>query len=312
MSENDHNRFLQEAFDALRDNICVIDTQGNIVFVNASWVTFGCLNGLGMERHEWFGKNYLEVCIASSGKESDSNDVFSGIYRIINQELDMFEYEYPCHSPTQRRWFNVSMKAMYFNSTTYIVVSHHDITRRKLVEEQLLVLARTDTLTGVDNRTAFEQSFAVAWEQSRSNHTSICISMIDIDNFKLINDNFGHLLGDECLRIVGAAMQHCCMGELNCARYGGEEFLIFGSVALAYMNEKMTSLQLYVSEMVQKSPNFSTDFILTLSIGILEVTPSDVVSSRKAIDMTDSLLYQAKRNGKNCIVCGFIEHETLA
>jgi len=86
--------------------------------------------------------------------------------------------------------------------------------------------SRTDALTGVANRRAFDEAMARLTAESQSEGTDLCLVLIDIDHFKKFNDTHGHLVGDQVLRFVGQEMQQCVKGRDLLARYGGEEFAI--------------------------------------------------------------------------------------
>jgi diguanylate cyclase (GGDEF)-like protein len=113
-----------------------------------------------------------------------------------------------------------------------VVVS--DITAMKQAEYSLRTiadhmksLAETDGLTGAVNRRAFDDSIVAELARSIRNRTSLSVMMIDIDRFKLYNDTYGHLAGDQCLKAVSDCLRDVVRGEGNIvARFGGEEFVV--------------------------------------------------------------------------------------
>ncbi|WP_434623443.1 chemotaxis protein CheB [Azospirillum sp. B2RO_4] len=129
---------LQNVLDSLPEHIAVTDRDGRIVMVNAAWRGFAQRNGAPAVERCGVGTNYLEVCLTPELRESDGigRAVHDGLRRILDGEADDFTIEYPCHSPDERRWF--LMHATRLNDRDGgIVVSHINITNRRLMELQL-------------------------------------------------------------------------------------------------------------------------------------------------------------------------------
>ncbi|MCM3763762.1 GGDEF domain-containing protein [Neobacillus niacini] len=119
--------FSQAVLDALLDHIAVLDKEGNIIAINKAWVNFSIENGGDLQR-TGIGNNYLIVC---------SQEVRAGILQVLTGGLDHFNYEYPCHSTNQFRWFLLRVTSIKLNQDNGAVVSHVNITDRKLTEIQL-------------------------------------------------------------------------------------------------------------------------------------------------------------------------------
>ncbi len=132
-------RFLQSTLDALSAEIAILDESGVIVAVNAARDRFARANpqasgGAGT------GANYLEVCDRSEGEcAEDARAVARGIRAVIAGEIGEFHREYPCHSPTERRWFIIHVTRFGEEGSRRIVVAHVDITKRMLAAERLRV-----------------------------------------------------------------------------------------------------------------------------------------------------------------------------
>jgi PAS domain S-box-containing protein len=130
--------FNRGVLNSLNSHIAVIDNIGNILAVNESWTRFAIENGETNMQGSSIGSNYLHVC-ERSGKNGDESayEVFNGIIEVINEKRDIFYLEYPCHSPTEQRWF--AMRAIKFEGDgQMVVVSHQNISQRKLAEQKLL------------------------------------------------------------------------------------------------------------------------------------------------------------------------------
>jgi len=106
------------------------------------------------------------------------------------------------------------------------VIVMRDVTERKLLEEKLSLLAMTDGLTGLANRRAFDEALEREWKLTLRHGTQISLLLLDIDHFKPFNDQYGHQVGDDCLRAVAQAAAGAVRATDIVARYGGEELAV--------------------------------------------------------------------------------------
>ena len=124
---NAETTLLASAADALLSHMCVLDTAGAIVAVNQAWVDFADHNGAHSAGH-FVGVNYLAMCDAATGDEApDSQAVAAGIRAVMRGDMHEFTYEYPCHSPEEKRWFSARVTKFQGNDQ-HVVVSHVNIT----------------------------------------------------------------------------------------------------------------------------------------------------------------------------------------
>jgi len=120
--------------DSLSDHVAVLDPSGIIIQVNESWRRFARENG-GIQ--DFVGENYLDVCARASMVEADVKEVRAGIQRVLNRLDKSYELDYPCHSPTVLRWYHLVAIPLQHGARG-IIVSHANITTRKLAENMLL------------------------------------------------------------------------------------------------------------------------------------------------------------------------------
>ncbi len=190
------------------------------------------------------------------------------------------------------------------------------ITQLQETQQALQAQADTDQLTQLANRRAFDRAFKKEWRLSTREHRSISLLIIDVDDFKIYNDTFGHLAGDECLKKIAGVIKSTARrpGDIA-ARIGGEEFAVLlpetdneGAFVVAQ------TLQKNIQRLDIKHPS-KPDQNLTTSIGVSNCKPvqadtqgeTDIVYPAMLMKSADYAMYQAKRQGKNTIVseaCG--------
>lgn len=293
--------FLKSILDTISKHIVVIDEKGDIQFVNRSWQTFGDENNCQCNT-QWEEQNYLAICqsAAQQGDEFGAQ-ALSGISQVINQQLTEYYLEYPCHSNTDKRWFLMRAVPFEHASKRFIVISHINITERKIAEQQVQELARIDGLTQIANRRHFDDFYKQEWSRCARLKHPLSLAMIDLDNFKSLNDNFGHLVGDICLKEVAKLLPDYTRrpGDL-CARYGGEEFvLVLGNTQSHQAQKLMTRFMAALN--TNQLPELA-GYPLTVSIGLATIYPNSSDDAMLLIEMADSALYQAKEAGRNQLV----------
>ncbi len=160
----------------------------------------------------------------------------------------------------------------------------------------------TDPLTGLSNRKHFDQALAASIEEAQQSETQLCLLMLDIDYFKTFNDNFGHLTGDQILRLVGLTLRQMIKGQDITARFGGEEFaVVLPNTALRHALTVADNIRRAI--MAKELKKKSTGEILgrvTISIGVATLKETDDPDA--LIGRADACLYAAKRNGRNRVI----------
>ena len=178
-----------------------------------------------------------------------------------------------------------------------------DAQRLTLLSEELHLLSTTDGLTGMANRRHFESCFDAEWRRAVRGQDSLALIMIDIDFFKNYNDEYGHQAGDACLKRVSEALMSYAQrsGELA-ARYGGEEFVVLlPRMSLAGAQHIAESMCHKISELGIEHRG-SEKKRVTISIGVAAMIPSLQDDIETLLRDSDRTLYQAKANGRNCVV----------
>ncbi|HIG44327.1 MAG TPA: diguanylate cyclase [Gammaproteobacteria bacterium] len=165
--------------------------------------------------------------------------------------------------------------------------------------EKLESLSRTDALTGIPNRRSLDEFIELEWLRAIRNRSSLSTILIDIDYFKNYNDNYGHIKGDECLRIVATRLNSLVHrpGDLV-ARYGGEEFILI--LSDTEDADQVADLCCQSIEDLQIPHEFSdVTSVVTISLGLCTTTPEKGTDPSLIIDNADKALYKAKSAGRN-------------
>lgn len=160
-------------------------------------------------------------------------------------------------------------------------------------------ISNTDVLTQLPNRRHFDETFEAEFKRAYRDKSSLSVMLMDIDNFKMINDRYGHPFGDLCLASAADFIATCIRRPPDfAARYGGEEFIVL------LPNTDLAGA-LHIATRIREKFNTSTveeeDLKVTVSIGLVSVVPGAGDSTANLLKKADTLLYQAKVNGRNRI-----------
>ncbi|MDP3075299.1 GGDEF domain-containing protein [Bradyrhizobium sp.] len=182
-------------------------------------------------------------------------------------------------------------------------LSKNEISNLQQSLEAIRAESLTDPLTGLGNRKYFDRSIEMAVQNALASGEPLSLLMFDIDHFKSFNDSYGHLTGDQVLRLVGMSLKQTIKGQDVTARYGGEEFaVVLPNTALRQALTVADHIRRAV--MAKEMKKKSTGEILgrvTISVGVSMLKPDDDTDS--LIERADGCLYAAKRNGRNRVIC---------
>jgi diguanylate cyclase len=182
-------------------------------------------------------------------------------------------------------------------------LSKQEINNLHLSLEAIRTESLTDPLTGLSNRKHFDRAVNEAIDGARASGEPLSLLMMDIDHFKSFNDNYGHLTGDQVLRLVGMTLKQSIKGQDITARYGGEEFaVVLPNTPLRQAIIVADNIRRMV--MSKELKKKSTGEILgrvTVSAGVSTLKPDE--DAYALIERADGCLYAAKRSGRNRVVC---------
>lgn len=258
-------------------------------YFNRTWLEF-----TGRTLEQEVGDGWAE------GVHPDDMDRCLKIYLGAFRQRRPFEMEYRLRRfDGEYRWINDRGVPFTDDAGEFcgFIGSCIDVTE-KIEGEQLKTAAQVDGLTGTNNRQFFEKLFNIEFERAVKNKLLLSVILIDVDDFKSVNDTYGHLAGDQVLIKLGNIIQINLRDTDFCGRYGGEEFIV------ALPNTSLSQGVHAAERLRRQIENYSFEFVgtqikLTASFGVAQL--SDENSPSKLIDKADKAMYESKSKGKNLI-----------
>jgi len=270
-------------------------------------------SNFGIKKNDYKGKQFGNVFHCSEVHDSplvcgtanacSECKLRNGVQEVLktNKELSnvVLSHEFTLNSRKTTKWFTISASPITHKDITYGLVSFVDITDRINTEERLREIGIKDDLTNLYNRRYVNQLLPEFIRNSQIENMTLVL--LDIDDFKKINDKYGHSVGDEILKLLSQTMIKYIRTSDHICRYGGEEFLVLFTSDKDYSPEA-------IIERVQKYFKVETKQILgydaTFSAGVVNFHASDEIADnlKVIIDKADELLYKVKATGKNAVL----------
>ncbi|MCL1137831.1 GGDEF domain-containing protein [Shewanella pneumatophori] len=246
-----------------------------------------------------FGCTAEELYLATDTKFFPSdvvNELRAVDLKVLSGEST--EEEVVVDAGTSKRRIYLNVKAPIYSDTNPnevigILGISTDITTQKLLEEKALKLAKTDVLTGLANRLELDTRLSHEIERCRRSQYPLSIILVDLDHFKKVNDNYGHLLGDKCLIQASEILTNNTRVLDTVGRWGGEEFLI-----LCPETNLDNAIDLAEAcRAIIEQHRFAEGPHVTVSLGVTTMIEGD--SLEALINRADQALYNAKTLGRN-------------
>ncbi|MBF0519079.1 MAG: EAL domain-containing protein [Nitrospirae bacterium] len=282
-------RKLSTAVEQSISSIVITDINGNIEFVNQKFTE--CT---GYTLAEVKGKNPR---ILKSGKHDQ--EFYKNLWDTIKSGN-----EFRCDVCNKKKdgtlyWEYLSISPIKNprGEITHFIAVKLDDTERKKMEEHLRQLAHHDVLTGLPNRTLFEDRVKQSILQATRNNNSFAVMFLDLDRFKLVNDTLGHNVGDLLLKEVSCRLEDCVRKSDTVARMGGDEFQILVSKIL-----QPTDLMAIAKKVIKSinEPYVLGEHMCKVGVSIgISIFPNDGETLEALNKCADVAMYQAKEHGKN-------------
>jgi diguanylate cyclase (GGDEF)-like protein/PAS domain S-box-containing protein len=190
-------------------------------------------------------------------------------------------------------------RPLVYEGRSACVAAAYDMTERKRAEEQISHLARHDALTQLANRTVFLERTTDAVDRARREGSCFTVFVLDLDEFKTVNDSLGHPAGDALLKTIARRLQACVRETDTVARLGGDEFAILRTVETDQQDDAIILANRLLEALTAPYDIEGHTVIIGTSIGIA-VAPTDGTDSDRLLKSADLALYRAKSSGRNC------------
>ncbi|MEJ2622370.1 MAG: EAL domain-containing protein [Candidatus Thiodiazotropha sp.] len=285
----DQLRMNATVFDTTAEGIMVTDEENRIKTVNPAFTRI-----TGYSQEDVLGRT---PHILSSGRHSKSfyEDLWESVLHkgywsgeVWNRRKDGSVFP---------EWLSISAIKGEHGVAKEFVAVFSDITKNKENEEQIRYQANYDALTGLPNRSLLSDRLNQAIVSAHRENWMLAVLFVDLDHFKVVNDTFGHVVGDELLQLVAARVKACLRESDTVARFGGDEFII-----LLQDVTEMDSVAIVASNIIEQITRvfslYGREIYIGASIGIT-VYPDDAVNADSLLRNADMAMYQAKERGRN-------------
>ena len=289
----------QQILDSLYDGLYITDTNRTIIYWNKAAETI-----TGFSADEIIGKrcsdNVLNHIDENGTKLCLSKCPLSiAMKQALPQETSIYLH----HKNGQRIPVNVRVSPLFDEHGTLIgaVELFSNCSKQKNTEilfKEMEKLALIDTLTQIPNRRFLEKQLLAAFDEIKRFHIPSGFIFVDIDNFKTINDTYGHTIGDRVLKFVAATLQNITRTFDTAARWGGDEFaLIIHNITTNSLSEIANRIRILIenSFLIHDFNHIG----VTISAGATMIQEDDTIES--LISRADKLLYTSKNSGKNLL-----------
>jgi diguanylate cyclase (GGDEF)-like protein/PAS domain S-box-containing protein len=289
-----HNQQLSAILSVVMEGTFCVDLDGQISCVNSA-----ALTQLGYEEDELIDQSVGLLSSTLGG--STAAWVESPLYDVCVNGGDYCSEKYTFRTKSGNEFpveFTVSALSDLKGASLGAIVAFRDITEKKDSQRRLVSLLSTDQLTGLANWGEFRKRLDETLSATQVDDKSVLLLLIDIDDFRDINDSMGHDVGDKLLQMVAARFREAFSDEVVITRYGGDEFALFA------VDEKGAS---HAEELAQRTIDLlkepfhiqDSTIFLSGSIGVA-VNDEHLYSAKEMFRAVDLALFRAKERGKGC------------
>ncbi|WP_368766843.1 cyclic di-GMP phosphodiesterase [Enterobacter hormaechei] len=278
--------FAEQVVSEANSVIVILDQNGNIQRFNRLSEEY-----TGLKEQEVIGQNVFKLFMSRSEAAASKRNI-TGFFR----NGSSYEVERWIKTRKGQRLFLFRNKFVHSGSgknEIFLICSGTDITEERRAQERLRVLANTDTITGLPNRNAIHELISDAI--TARGDTQVGVVYLDLDNFKKVNDAYGHMFGDQLLQAVALAILSCLDEGQTLARLGGDEFIVLATDTSQGALEAMASRIL--TRLRQPFRIGLIEVYTGCSLGIA-LAPQHGNDRESVIRNADTAMYTAKENGR--------------
>ncbi|WP_417445803.1 diguanylate cyclase [Kangiella sp.] len=266
-----------------------------------------------------YGDNFLRLSVILLFIAVLSLAVTRRFSKQITKPLESLVKNFAAHRPIQNPPNNIQTSIEIesvreqLKEVQYLTLEYQESLKKEVeiktaelmkMNEQLQKMSVEDELTKVFNRRGFEKAVYEIFKLACRNKTPITFAIIDVDHFKVVNDTWGHSVGDDCLVMIAKELKEHFQRETDfVARYGGEEFVVF--LSGGNIDKHCRMLEEFRKKIAgRKVPVKGESVSLTISIGVYSLENNFNIGYHNLVSKADELLYRSKNNGRNQITCG--------
>lgn len=278
--------FAEQVVSEANSVIVILDQHGNIQRFNRLSEEY-----TGLKEQEVIGQNVFKLFMSRSEAAASKRNI-SGFFR----NGSSYEVERWIKTRKGQRLFLFRNKFVHSGSgknEIFLICSGTDITEERRAQERLRVLANTDTITGLPNRNAIHELISDAISQRGDSQVGVVY--LDLDNFKKVNDAYGHMFGDQLLQAVALAILSCLDEGQVLARLGGDEFIVLATDTSQSTLEAMASRIL--TRLRQPFRIGLIEIYTGCSLGI-SLAPQHGTDRESIMRNADTAMYTAKESGR--------------
>lgn len=285
-------RLLKRSLEASYNGVVISDARGHdmpLIYVNPAFERI-----TGYTQHEVLGRN----CRFLQGEQRDPL-IAKEISQGLSQRRDVHVILKNFRKDGSEFWNDLFISPVFDESgeLTHYVGVQNDITERKHFELELSYNASHDLLTGLPNRSLFEDRLRQGCQFSRRHKRRVAVIFIDLDRFKLVNDSYGHQVGDGLLIAAARRIEESVRPGDTVTRLGGDEFLVL-LPDLAHGDDVIPVVERVMLALTQPYSLKTLDVIVTPSVGIV-LSDGDHDDPSQLIQQADLAMYRAKEQGRN-------------
>jgi diguanylate cyclase (GGDEF)-like protein len=269
-----------ELSDSLLTEIAVVDPSGAIARCNRKWEETARIGMLSPKKPGW---NYIAECEAAIQRNCrEAATVLAGLLEVLKCDSPSFVATYACPFNGLHHWFQVLISAWEFNGKRHAILMHVDVSA-----------LQRDPLTGLPNRAMFDPQLDLAVSLTREPGRQTGVIIVDMNKLKLINDIYGHRIGDEALKALAAELKKLAGPDCVVARIGGDEFGVVFPANYNTLSARRTRAR-FSSGVACSIGTARNPISVSASVGVA-LYPDDGTTASELLASADQMMYEQKR-----------------
>ena len=266
--------------DFLLAEIAVVDPDGMIAHCNRKWEETARIGALSPKQPGW---NYIAECEAAIQRScSEAAAIRAGLLAVLKSDLPSFVATYACPFNGLHHWFQVLISAFEFDGKRHAILMHVDVSA-----------LQRDPLTGLPNRAMFDAQLDLTLSLARDTGRQTGVIIADVNKLKLINDMYGHRIGDEALKALAVELKKMAAADCVAARIGGDEFGVVLPANYDILSARRTRAR-FGSGIACSIGAARNPISISASVGIA-LYPDDGTTATELLTSADKSMYAQKR-----------------